>query len=355
MQEESKTKIDYSPKRIAWLAGRLASNLEHSIGEIQAINEQTKIISINAKITSAKAGEAGKSFAVVANEVMSLSHRTATVAKALEEESRTSIEELINISSMLDTRVRGERHSIYARTNIDLIDRNLYERSCDVRWWATDNSLVEALELPSSERYRFASERMRVILSAYTVYYDLILADTNGMVVANGRPDLYHSQGSEVKGQSWFQEAIDSVTGDEFGFQSVHKTSLVNNQRVLVYSCAVRKGGKSHGEILGVLGIVFNWDSLAQTVVKNTPIDSEEWKSARVCILDRSGQILADSNDRQLMESLSFGEAQTIFSGNRGFLQTSVNNNRSFVAYAPSEGFETYRSGWFSVVMQTIE
>ena len=29
-------------------------------------------------------------------------------------------------------------------TNIDLIDRNLYERSCDVRWWATDSSVVDA-------------------------------------------------------------------------------------------------------------------------------------------------------------------------------------------------------------------
>ena len=27
---------------------------------------------------------------------------------------------------------------------IDLIDRNLYERTCDVRWWATDSAMVAA-------------------------------------------------------------------------------------------------------------------------------------------------------------------------------------------------------------------
>lgn len=35
---------------------------------------------------------------------------------------------------------------------VDLIDRNLYERSCDVRWWATDSAVVQALESATPKR-----------------------------------------------------------------------------------------------------------------------------------------------------------------------------------------------------------
>jgi len=352
--KENETKIDCSPKRIAWLANQLSGDLNSSIREIQEINDQTKIISINAKITSARAGEAGKSFAVVANEIMNLSYRTATVAKALNQESQGSIEELTSISGMLDSQVRGQRLSIYTRTNIDLIDRNLYERSCDVRWWATDSSLTDALSEPTPPHLDYASKRLGVILSAYTVYYDLILADKDGNIVANGRPELYQSKGRNVSSESWFQQAMSSRDGDEYGLQSVHESSLVDGNRVLIYSCAVREKGEKFGEPLGALGIVFNWDSLAQVVVKNTPLSEEEWAYTRVCILDDSGSILADSHDQMLREVLRFQKSSEVFSSTFGFLETRVNDRKSFVAHAPSEGFETYKSGWTSVLIQSI-
>ena len=350
---ENESKIDCSPKRIAWLAQQLSGNLNTSIREIQEINDQTKIISINAKITAARAGDAGKSFGVVADEVMNLSYRTATVAKALNQESQGSIEELTNISNMLDSQVRGQRLSIYTRTNIDLIDRNLYERSCDVRWWATDSSLTDALAEPTPTHLDYASKRLGVILDAYTVYYDLILADKDGNIVANGRPDLYQSKGRNVRSESWFQQAMDSIDGDHYGLQSVHESPLTNGKRVLIYSCAVREKGEKYGEALGALGIVFNWDGLAQVVVKNTPLSPEEWASTRVCILDESGSILADTQDRMLRESLRFQHKAEVYSNAFGFLDTRVNDRNAFVAHAPSEGFETYKSGWTSVLIQT--
>lgn len=354
-EQETPANLDYSPKRIAWLAQQMSANLNTSIGEIHSINDQTKIISLNAKITSAREGSGGKGFAVVANEIMNLSRRTALAADVLDRESRHSIKELIDISSMLDNHVRGERLSIFTRTNIDLIDRNLYERSCDVRWWATDNSLVEALTQGTEDALSYACQRLGVILSAYTVYYDLVLADSSGKIVANGRPDIYHSQGSTVSKQTWFQQAMQSRSGDDYGLQSVHASPLVNHERVLIYSCAVRENGSSHGKVIGALGIIFNWDSLAQVVVNNTPISEEEWKNTRVCIADKSGLILADTQGKQLNETLSFAHNDIVFSNTRGFLETQLNRQNVFVAHAPAEGFETYNTSWYSILIQTLE
>ena len=176
-----------TPERISELTQTLLARIRGSIKEISDINLQARVLSINAQIEAARAGESGRAFAIVAQEMATFSDRTQRAAVKLEEESEALVLELAEISHQLATDVRGTRLCDLALTNIDLIDRNLYERSCDCRWWATDGAMVAALESRSGGTAQVAAQRMGVILKAYTVYYDIVLADLNGVVIANGR------------------------------------------------------------------------------------------------------------------------------------------------------------------------
>ncbi|MEO2167398.1 MAG: hypothetical protein ABGY42_04635, partial [bacterium] len=85
---------------------------------------------------------------------------------------------------------------------------------------------------------------------------------------------------------------------EDYVFEIVHESPLVGGGRVLVYSCAVRENGDAHGKPLGVLGIVFRWDELAQTIVKSIPFSDADRSMCRVCIVASDGSVLADSEGR---------------------------------------------------------
>lgn len=330
----------------------LASSLQSAVNEINDINADTHLLALNARIEAARAGNAGAAFGVVAQEMQSLSAKTAEAANQLATNTRQTIDDLLEL---IGAKIRGTRLTDIALVNIDLIDRNLYERTCDVRWWATDSSIVEALTLKTPEAYRHASQRMGVILSAYTVYFDLVLCDLDGRVVANGRPGLYPSAGACQSHEKWFRDATTSSSGDEFGFQTAHRSKLVGDAAALIYSCGVREGGQSEGRLIGALGVVFNWEALAQTILLNAPIADGERGATRCVICDDSGALLADSWGRHLQESLDLPGRDELFASAKNFVLAAYDGKRCCIAHAQAPGFETYSTKWHSVVIQPLD
>jgi hypothetical protein len=339
---------------ISTLSEALLQGVDGALEEVSNVNLSTQLLSINARIEAARAGEAGSSFAVVATEMNRLSAEVKTLTERLRAQAHATGGKMRTAVGGYVSQVRDARLCELALVNIDLIDRNLYERSCDVRWWATDAAAVACADDPGDEHRAHAQRRLGQILDSYTVYCDLVLVDREGRVLANGRPRQFSSTGADVSATPWFREAMASKDGSEFGFASVHASPLVSGKRVLVYSCAVRKGGDVHGEILGVLGILFDWDALALTIVRRTPLTEDEWARTRVCIVDDAGQVLADSREE--------GEARLEMEGWKHLLSQARSSavvrrqgRPVCIAHAASPGYETYRTGWHSLILQDVQ
>ncbi|MCR4319116.1 MAG: methyl-accepting chemotaxis protein [Candidatus Brocadiaceae bacterium] len=344
----------FSPERITNLTLQLSSNMDKAIKDIQRITFQSRILSLNAKVEAARAGGIGSAFSVVATEMGSLSHEIENLVENLENKSSKDFKEIAKINDHIAIDYRGLRLSDLALTNIDLIDRNLYERSCDVRWWATDNSFVDALTKNTQDAYDFASKRMGIILDAYTVYFDLVLCNLEGTIVANGKRELYDSVGKDASVTKWFNASLKCATGDDFGWETVHRSPLVNGELVLLYSAAIRKNGDKYGKILGVLGIIFKYAALAQTIVENTSLSKEENLKSRICIVDGKGLVLADSDKKNLEDIIDFRGKHELFENKKGFIIAEYKNSNCCIAHAKAPGYETYTTGWHSLIIQKI-
>jgi hypothetical protein len=336
------------PERIVELSRTVSLLASEKIKTIKTVTGATKILALNALIEATRAGEAGRGFAVVAGEVKQISTQISAVTHELEQELTAQINELTRLGEHMVSHIRGTRLTDLAFNMIEIIDRNLYERSCDVRWWATDSAVVDCLTNQSADTAAFATRRLGVILDAYTVYLDLWVADAQGRVIATGRPDLYpRARGMDVSRASWFRDAMATRDGGEFAVADIEPNEGLGGKLVATYATAIREGGEQHGKPLGALGIFFDWNAQSETVVKGVRLTPEEQERTRCLLIDSQGRIIATSDGKgTLTESFQLqrdGQDMGSYVCDKG----------QIVGYALTPGYETYRGlGWYGVIVQ---
>ena len=336
------------PERILELVARLNSTASGKISAIADITRQTKMLALNALIEASRAGDAGRGFAVVASEVKGVSGAIEKVARALEDEVSADLAELERIGGAVISHLRGQRMADLALNAIEIVDRNLYERTCDVRWWATDSAVVACASEPTPEAVAYATKRLGVILDAYTVYLDLWIADLDGRVIATGRPARFpRCVGRSVATEAWFRDALATRSGDEFAVADIAVCDPLDGKPVATYAAAIRENASPHGKIVGVLGIHFDWGPQAQAVVNGVRLTEDERARSRVLILDRQHRVLAASDGRGVLsETLALEPSH-------GAMGTYADKNGAVVAYAATPGYETYRGlGWYGCIVQ---
>lgn len=338
------------PERILDLSARLSTVAGAKIGEIATVNRAAKMLSINALIVAARAGEAGKGFAIVAEEFKKISTEIDVIAAGLESQVRADLDELTAIGGAILGHLRGQRLTDLALNAIEIVDRNLYERTCDVRWWATDSAVVAAAATATPETCRHASHRLKVILDAYTVYLDLWICDLSGRVVASGRPERYPAaRGLSAAGAPWFAAALRTASGDDFTVCDIERTPALNNAPVATYATAIREGGVSNGRPIGVLGIHFDWAPQAQAVVDGVRLNADERTRTRVMILDQNRRVLAASDGAGVLDEIVPLDVSTGAMG-------SYAAGEATIGYALTPGYETYRGlGWYGCLIQHRE
>ncbi|MFT3997961.1 MAG: methyl-accepting chemotaxis protein [Asticcacaulis sp.] len=320
---------------------------EHKVRDIRQVTSTLRILALNALIEARRAGEMGAGFGVVADEVRNISTQVEGLSMSLASELGGEIGALEKLAKDMALQAQGSRLTDLALNAIELIDRNLYERTCDVRWWATDSAIWEAAANPLHDACAFAASRLGVILDAYTVYLDLWLCDLDGRIIASGRPDRFATTGQSAASREWFRKALSLSSGNDFAVADILSEPLLRGAQVASYATGVRAGGRADGELLGVLGIHFDWQPQAETIVRGVRLSDHEKARTRVLLTDASGLIIASSDGRGALSERIALDTRGRVSGHY------IDRSDRLVAFHRTPGYETYDGlGWYGVIIQ---
>ncbi|CAK0780784.1 Chemotaxis protein CheW [Gammaproteobacteria bacterium] len=145
---------------------------------------------------------------------------------------------------------------------VDLLDRNLYERSNDCRWWALTPALRHTLAAfeRTEDMIQNITDILSYINSLYTVYTRLFVYDKTGRIIASTNL-ARQGEDSAVIGANINHDTLQSVLSlaseRNYYVTPFASNPLYNNLPTYVYHAAIRHP-ENPKTIVGGIGIVFD-------------------------------------------------------------------------------------------------
>lgn len=320
--------------------------------KVQDDKQSIKLISLNGIVFASKLGKRGVALGPVFDKIT----QTGDFATSKMEEL---LREMANGELMLNLKTL----ETFSKQAIDLIDRNLFERSAAIQWWSTDQYLWKACEEPTEDNVMKASHRLRDINGSYSIYRNLILADRMGRILTASTPELIPDvKEARVADHPWFVGAMRNNAALRYAVQDVGESELERAARsTIIFSGAVRQNGDRSEEVIGVLGSLFDWVTESGRILKTCLPKDKNGKRIDGCVAFYANQHheVIESTDKdkiplgsipdlpEVHRDLAAGESAS------GLLR--LGDQVYIIGSSRSKGYREYEGlGWYAHLLRPL-
>lgn len=180
---------------------------------------------------------------------------------------------------------------------VDIMDRNLYERANDCRWWALTSEFRKILSRSTitEKDTEKMSEILAYINNLYTVYTNLYLYDRNCVVAAVSHGEEKSLVGQQLSNETGAQDALLISDSQKYTVSSFSKSPLYNNRHTYIYNSSITDLVNPNN-VVGGIGIVFDSEPQFESILFDTLPRDGNGQIIEKCfgiLLDRSGHIIS--------------------------------------------------------------
>ena len=249
------------------------------------VNDDLSLVVLNGQVTSLR--NDAVEFMPVLEAIKSIGEDTASIFS----DSISDLQNTVLSSNQDDA-------AFMADLAINIMDRNLYERANDCRWWALTSAFQDILSKTkqSEEERQKLTDILAYINNLYTVYTNLYLFDTNEKIIAVSDPNQVHLVGQQLQQESGSSVALKLDNSQQYSLSPFLKTALYGDKETYIYNAAIRSNQSQ--KVVGGVGVVFDSRPEFLAILNDTLPKDEESNIQDGCFalfVERTGKIIAST------------------------------------------------------------
>lgn len=276
------------PRRIRALLSSLQTEVQQYAGENETIAGRTNLLALNATIEAARSGDAGRGFAIVAQEVKALAGQARASSTKFRAEVLDRLALGASIADELVADVEGARLAELAQSIIQTICRTLYDRSIDIRMLASDPPVIEGALNGHRDNGAEAAGlgRLRALLQSSPYFLNAFIVNRDGDI-----PVCAHANASvrreNLSRAEQFNKAIRAAPNQFWFTDAVWANPWSDHRKVLIYVAPIRQ----NDSIVGVVYLEYDWEGQSDMILG--AVSRQAKGDTVISIIDAANRVIA--------------------------------------------------------------
>lgn len=233
---------------------------------------------------------------------------------------------------------------------VDIMDRNLYERANDCRWWALTTVFRQYLQLPTvgPDAQQEISNILGYINDLYTVYTNLYVYDKNGIIVAVSNKDHASVIGDKVDTQSGAIDALSCTDSQKYSVSKFVPSAQYDNKHTYIYNASITS--LEQNNVVGGMGIVFDSGPQFTEMLDDSLPKDESGHTVTGCFgmfCQRDGMIISatEGSPQQVGDVIEIDDTLLgLKNGEKDSRITNYHGKKYAIGIAASKGYREYKT-----------